>query len=77
MADLLKPVLQALVNDRRLQVLEWLADPRAHVAPQRNGDLVGLISQLCDSLIATCTQIAVANGSRGWAGPAPIRARCG
>ncbi|MBV9802714.1 MAG: helix-turn-helix transcriptional regulator [Solirubrobacterales bacterium] len=39
MPDLLT-VLQALANDRRLQVLEWLADPRAHFPPQRDGDLV-------------------------------------
>lgn len=33
-------LLQALANDRRLQVLEWLRDPRAHFPPQRDGDLV-------------------------------------
>jgi DNA-binding transcriptional ArsR family regulator len=32
--------LQALANDRRLQVLEWLKDPRAHFPPQVDGDLV-------------------------------------
>lgn len=32
--------LKALGNDRRLQVLEWLKDPRAHFAPQVDGDLV-------------------------------------
>ena len=30
----------ALASARRLQVLEWLKDPRAHFAPQRDGDLV-------------------------------------
>jgi DNA-binding transcriptional ArsR family regulator len=39
MADLLT-VLQALANDRRLQLLEWLDDPRAHFPPQRDGDVV-------------------------------------
>jgi DNA-binding transcriptional ArsR family regulator len=39
MADVLT-VLQALANDRRLQVLDWLRDPRAHFPPQRDGDLV-------------------------------------
>jgi ArsR family transcriptional regulator len=39
MDDLLT-VLHALANDRRLQVLEWLRDPRAHFPPQRDGDLV-------------------------------------
>ena len=32
--------LQALANDRRLQILEWLKDPRAHFPPQVDGDLV-------------------------------------
>jgi ArsR family transcriptional regulator len=39
MDDLLT-VLHALANDRRLQVLEWLREPRAHFPPQRDGDLV-------------------------------------
>ena len=30
----------ALASGRRLQVLEWLKDPRAHFPPQRDGDLV-------------------------------------
>jgi ArsR family transcriptional regulator len=30
----------ALASDKRLQVLEWLKDPRAHFPPQRDGDLV-------------------------------------
>ena len=33
-------VLRALANERRLQVLEWLKDPRAHFPPQVDGDLV-------------------------------------
>jgi len=32
--------LAALASPRRLQVLEWLKDPRAHFPPQRDGDLV-------------------------------------
>jgi DNA-binding transcriptional ArsR family regulator len=32
--------LRALANDRRLQILEWLKDPRAHFPPQLDGDLV-------------------------------------
>ena len=35
-ADLYK----ALANDKRLAVLEWLKDPRAHFPPQVDGDLV-------------------------------------
>ena len=32
--------LRALANDRRLQILEWLKNPRAHFRPQVDGDLV-------------------------------------
>jgi hypothetical protein len=32
--------LNALANDRRLQILEWLKDPTAHFRPQMDGDLV-------------------------------------
>jgi DNA-binding transcriptional ArsR family regulator len=32
--------MEALANERRLQVLEWLKDPVAHFAPQVDGDLV-------------------------------------
>ena len=30
----------ALASPKRLQILEWLKDPVAHVPPQRDGDLV-------------------------------------
>jgi DNA-binding transcriptional ArsR family regulator len=33
-------VFSALASEKRLQVLEWLKDPRAHFPPQRDGDLV-------------------------------------
>jgi ArsR family transcriptional regulator len=33
-------VLRALANPRRLQILTWLKDPRAHFPPQTDGDLV-------------------------------------
>ena len=32
--------IRALANERRLQILEWLKDPRAHFPPQVDGDLV-------------------------------------
>lgn len=35
----LAPVLRALANERRLQILSWLADPTAHFPPQVDGDL--------------------------------------
>jgi len=33
-------VVKALANDKRLQVLAWLKDPRSHFPPQVYGDLV-------------------------------------
>ena len=33
-------IFRALGNEKRLQILEWLKDPRAHVPPQVDGDLV-------------------------------------
>jgi len=32
--------IKALANGRRLMILDWLKDPRAHFAPQVDGDLV-------------------------------------
>jgi DNA-binding transcriptional ArsR family regulator len=43
-------ILRALANDRRLQILEWLRDPRAHFSPQVDGDLVE--DGVCGALIA-------------------------
>ena len=42
--------LRALANDRRLQVLEWLKQPRRHFRPQVEGDLVE--DGVCGVLIA-------------------------
>jgi ArsR family transcriptional regulator len=42
--------LKALGNDRRLQILEWLKDPRAHFREQVDGDLVE--DGVCGVLIA-------------------------
>lgn len=36
----LGPVLKALANDKRLQVLDWLKEPTKHFPPQVDGDLV-------------------------------------
>src|ERR1700729_3142792 len=41
---------KALANDRRLQILEWLKDPRRHFRPQIDGDLVK--DGVCGVLIA-------------------------
>ena len=32
--------VKALANERRLQILHWLKQPRAHFPPQVDGDLV-------------------------------------
>src|SRR6059058_970526 len=42
--------LKALGNERRLQILDWLKDPRAHFRPQVDGDLVK--DGVCGVLIA-------------------------
>ena len=42
--------LRALANERRLLILEWLKDPRAHFPPQVDGDLVK--DGVCGVLIA-------------------------
>ena len=43
-------VLRALANDRRLQILDWLKQPRRHFRPQVDGDLVK--DGVCGVLIA-------------------------
>src|ERR1700720_1179664 len=43
-------VPRAMANDRRLQILEWLKQPRKHFRPQVDGDLVD--DGVCGVLIA-------------------------
>lgn len=43
-------VLKALASERRLQILEWLRDPRVHFRSQVDGDLVE--DGVCGVLIA-------------------------
>ena len=33
-------VVKALANERRLEIMNWLKEPRAHFPPQVDGDLV-------------------------------------
>ena len=33
-------LFRALANEKRLRILQWLKDPRAHFPPQIDGDLV-------------------------------------
>src|SRR5258705_7313877 len=42
--------IRALANERRLQILTWLKEPRAHFPPQVDGDLVK--DGVCGVLIA-------------------------
>ncbi len=46
----LEMALRALANDRRLLIMEWLKDPRAHFRKQVDGDLVE--DGVCGVLIA-------------------------
>ena len=46
----LPAALRALASERRLQVLDWLKDPRAHFREQVDGDLVD--DGVCGLLIA-------------------------
>jgi ArsR family transcriptional regulator len=43
-------ILRAIANNRRLQVLDWLKQPRKHFPPQVDGDLVK--DGVCGLLIA-------------------------
>jgi DNA-binding transcriptional ArsR family regulator len=43
-------VFKALANGRRLEILNWLKDPRAHFPPQVDGDLIR--DGVCGVLIA-------------------------
>jgi len=49
-SDDIARALRALANGRRLQVLGWLKDPRAHFPPQVDGDLVK--DGVCGAFIA-------------------------
>jgi len=48
--------LRALANPKRLQILEWLKQPRKHFPPQVDGDLVK--DGVCGVLIATKLRIS-------------------
>src|SRR5689334_25400286 len=48
--------LRALANERRLQILAWLRQPRKHFPPQRDGDLIK--DGVCGVLIARKLKIS-------------------
>ena len=49
-------ILRALASDRRLQILDWLRDPRAHFPQQADGDLVE--DGVCGVLLADKLQVS-------------------
>jgi len=52
----IQPALRALANERRVQILSWLKDPRAHFPKQVDGDLVE--DGVCALLIARKLKIS-------------------
>jgi ArsR family transcriptional regulator len=54
--------LRALANERRLRILEWLKDPRAHFRPQVDGDLVR--DGVCGVLIARKLRVSQPTASQ-------------
>ncbi|SCB20586.1 ArsR/SmtB family transcription factor [Rhizobium multihospitium] len=50
--------IKALANERRIRILRWLRDPRAHFPPQIDGDLVE--DGVCALLIAEKLEISQA-----------------
>ncbi|MFS8111654.1 helix-turn-helix domain-containing protein [Rhizobium jaguaris] len=51
-------LIKALANERRISILRWLRDPRAHFPPQIDGDLVE--DGVCALLIAEKLEISQA-----------------
>jgi len=54
-------VLRALANARRLDILNWLKDPRAHFPPQVDGDLV--TDGVCSVFIAQKLKVSAPTAS--------------
>ena len=54
-------VLKALANARRLEILNWLKDPRAHFPPQVDGDLVA--DGVCSVFIAQKLKVSAPTAS--------------
>lgn len=52
----IQPALRALANERRVQILSWLKNPRAHFPKQVDGDLVA--DGVCALLIARKLKIS-------------------
>jgi len=52
----MQAALRALANERRVRILDWLKDPRAHFPKQVDGDLVE--DGVCGLLIARKLKIS-------------------
>jgi len=69
-------VLKALANSRRLAILDWLKEPRAHFPPQIDGDLVS--DGVCAVSIAAklgITQASLSSHMRVLTGAGLVRAK--
>jgi len=55
-------VCAALASDKRLKVLEWLANPARHFPPQRDGDFVE--DGVCSVFIAEKLEVSQPTTSR-------------
>ena len=55
-------VFSALASERRLQILEWLKDPKAHFPPQEHGDPD--VHGACNQFIVEKLGISQPAGSR-------------
>jgi len=58
---LIAGAIKALANDKRLDILNWLRDPRAHFPEQRYGDLVK--DGVCGLFIARKLRVTQASAS--------------
>jgi ArsR family transcriptional regulator len=69
-------LFRALANERRLQILDWLKDPRKHFPEQQDGDLVE--DGVCGLFIAeklAITQPTVSEHMKVLVGARLVRAR--
>ena len=57
----LDAILRAVGNERRLRILKWLKDPRAHFPPQVHGDLAD--DGVCSVFIARKLRVSQPSAS--------------
>jgi ArsR family transcriptional regulator len=59
---IVEQIASALSSERRLRILKWLKDPRAHFPPQVDGDLVD--DGVCGLFIARKLRVTQATASQ-------------